>query len=222
MRSGILLLIIILLFLFLRNRSHTRITVGMYDEYARYATGFKKMTLDDIYTSKERVQYKSDLTNDNEIDRKTKKIADEWKAKLRLQEDDVKYTLRICSPKWTFKAHFDCEKNYVVMLDGSKDFLLFDLFDHEVEEEILEQIETMDMDSTIQTLDANDVKWEKKVLRKGDTLIIDPRVYHMVHGQHGSTLLNITMSKKDTRCEDKFDKLWSKQNEICQTNKCLY
>ena len=47
---------------------------------------------------------------------------------------------------WDFKSHFDCDDNRIVCIYGSKRFLVFDMYDHPNELDILEYTKNMFID----------------------------------------------------------------------------
>ena len=193
--------------------------VGVYktdNQNGTWAHDFRKSSIGEILSTSDtnaRLQYKTDMVGDKHPLCKV--------IKRRFQGSG--YTLRVCSGNWDFKSHFDCDHNKIVCIYGSKRFLVFDMFDHPNELDILERTKNMPINKLKPFLEKRKIKVQDHYLRPGDELYIKAGVYHRVESSDPSIILGRTASQLNytKRCHDKFNKIWPKQGKICNNNKCL-
>jgi hypothetical protein len=195
--------------------------VGIYTEDEKlgtYAKGFTNVSFKTLLGKSEtKLQYKTNLTQEHPVDMRVRQFV---KNELGLNPNNTK--LRVCTGPWTFKAHFDTVGNYALLLYGTKDFLIFDLYNHKHEIEILEEMKHKNNEETMKLLNEYSIPYKLYKLKPGDVLYIKPSIYHKVESDGPSMLLNIDTKNKCVDCGEKFDKLWPKQKKVCTTNNCLY
>ena len=180
------------------------------------------MTLDEIYSSNIQCQYKTNLEGNTKFENKYKKIANKWKKKLFPNTfNNHSFTIRVCSSNWNFDAHFDCIDNTIVILDGSKTFLIFDIFRHNLEMKILDDMKSKSLEESKKVLNKYGIKWACIKVNKNETFRIKERIYHKVESIVPNILLNIKQSSNDDICVDHFDNVFKKQAENCKNNYCL-
>lgn len=195
--------------------------VGIYTEDGKlgtYAKGFTNVSFKSLLEKSEtKLQYKTNLTQEHPVDIRVKRFVEN-----ELGVDPKMAKLRVCTGPWTFKAHFDTVGNYALLLYGTKDFLIFDLYDHDRELEILEEMKYKNNYDTMKLLDTYGIPYKLYKLTPGDILYIKPSIYHKVESDSPSMLLNIDTKNRCIECQEKFDKIWPKQKKVCTTNNCLY
>src|SRR6056300_498911 len=202
----------------------TPIKVGIYktdEDIATYYSHFTNTTVSNVLSySDVKMQYKSNLDNDNPVDNLVNSfISDKFPDK---KKKDLLRTVRICTSPWDFKAHFDCNDNEAIMLQGSKRFLVFDMFNNKNEIKILEEIKKLSIQDTIPVLQKYKISNNLYTLNAGDLLFIKKGTYHKVEGNEPSILLNFTRNHGGSTYLDRFKRIWPKQKGVCKTNDCLY
>lgn len=213
----------------LKSVENVPLEVGVYkndENIATYYSHFVNATISDVLKKSDtKMQYKSNLGNDNPVDKMMRNfITDE--LGLVIDENKSVMTVRFCNAPWDFKSHFDCTDNHVFMLHGCKDFLLFDMFKHPNEVGILDDIKNLSIKDTVRVLDSYNIRSQLYTLNPGDILYIRNRVYHKVESREPSVLLNIVTPIKNKwtldACSSRFNHIWPKQTNVCRTNECLY
>ena len=213
----VILLVIYMFSLFLKQE---KLRTGIFEEGHLHPSSFKMMTIQQIYASDVQCQYKTNLEQNTQFDRKYKKIAKDFLKKFTYIPDEHTFTLRLCSGQWNFDAHFDCVDNTIVMLDGYKTILLFDIYGHPSERDIVDQMKSKTIKQSKDILDSYNISWECVTVKKNENMRIRKRLYHMVESRVPSILLNINYGSDGT-CEKHFGGLFAEQNENCKDNFCL-
>ena len=192
--------------------------VGVYktdNQNGSWAHDFRKSSIREILSTSDtnaRLQYKTDMVGDKHPLCKV--------IKRRFRGEG--YTLRVCSGNWEFKSHFDCDDNRIICIYGSKRFLVFDMYDHPNELDILEYTKNMPIDILKSFLEKRKIKVQDHYLQPGDELYIRARVYHRVESNESSIIIGHAPPQKYTcRCQKKFNEIWPKQGKICENNRCL-
>jgi hypothetical protein len=192
--------------------------VGVYktdNQNGSWAHDFRKSSIREILSTSDtnaRLQYKTDMVDDKHP------LCKVIKRRFR----GVGYTLRVCSGNWEFKSHFDCDDNRIMGIYGSKRFLVFDMFDHPSELDILEHTKNMPIDILKPFLEKRKIKVQEHYLQPGDELYIKAGMYHRVEARESSIILGHAPPQKYTcRCQKKFSEIWPKQGKICENNRCL-
>lgn len=192
--------------------------VGVYktdNQNGSWAHDFRKSSIGEILSTSDtnaRLQYKTDMVDDKHP------LCKIMKRHFRGSD----YTVRVCSGNWDFKSHFDCDDNRIVCIYGSKRFLVFDMYDHPNELDILEYTKNMPIDILKPFLEKRKIKVQDHYLQPGDELYIRARIYHRVESNESSIIIGHAPTLKCTkRCQDKFNKIWPKQGKICKNNRCL-
>lgn len=159
-----------------------------------------------------KLQYKTDCLKKNPID-----------ALVRRMFPVGHHTsLRVCSPNWEFKVHFDCSHNRTICLRGSKRFLMFEMYGHPSENQILDAIMHKTNEETKHILDTYGIRHYEYLLEEGDELYMKPKMYHRVESDESSIILgNVEKIDDLENCTKKFDSIWPRQSKICKNNKCL-
>ena len=196
--------------------------VGVYktdNQNGSWAHDFRKSSIREILSISDtnaRLQYKTDMVGDKHP------LCKVIKRHFRDYFRGSGYTIRVCSGNWEFKSHFDCDDNRVVCIYGSKRFLVFDMYDHPDELDILEYTKNMPIDILKPFLEKRKIKVHDHHLQPGDELYIRAGAYHRVEAHGSSILLGHAPPLKCTkRCQDKFNKIWPRQGKNCENNRCL-
>lgn len=203
--------------------------VGVYkndENIATYYSHFVNASVSDVLKESEtKMQYKSNLGNDNPVDEMIRNFITHDMG-LVIDGSKSVVTVRFCNAPWDFKSHFDCTDNHAFMLYGRKDFLLFDMFKHPNEVGILDDIKNLSIKDTVRVLDSYNIRSQLYTLNPGDILYIGNCMYHKVESREPSVLLNIVTPIKNKRehnaCSSRFNHIWPKQTNVCRTNECLY
>lgn len=212
--------------------------VGIYNnnfnKLGTYANGFKESTLKEILynSTQDKLQYKSLL---NKCTHPLKDLILNTFKNQKFQKDfkihNPKYesTIRVCSKNWDFKSHFDCIKNTIYCLYGSKRFLTFDLYGHPKEKLYLKLSRNMKINQLKRFMMMHDIEMNEHYLKAGDKLIIKPYTYHRTESNESSIMLNLTLKDEYLKrnhetesCNRKFEDIWPKQSNICDENNCTY
>jgi hypothetical protein len=198
----------------------------MFSKDREHPSSFTQMSINDIFSSDIPCQYKANVAdgeqNMNKIQKYYSKLALKWHHKLLSGSQDAVFMIRICSKNWIFDAHFDCVDNTVVILEGSKRFLLFELFNHKYEKQICQQMKGLTIDDSIYILDRYKIKWKHVKLNKNQSLFVRNGLYHKVQSDEPSVLLNIDVPLGGMEmCVEKFNEMYPIQKILCMNNDCI-
>ena len=191
------------------------------EQLGSYKKGISEMHVRDILKhGNKSLQYKTDFTDNNPF---SNAVGDFIKNNMGLESlNDC--VIRVCSSPWHHKAHFDCVENYVVILYGSKTFLLFDMYKLPIEKQrkILQVVKNMPIPMCAKTLEKYGISSETIILNEGDVLFLPSTIYHKVESREPSILLNYTFEGTVRDSPEKFSQLWPEQDKVCIDNNCLY
>jgi hypothetical protein len=182
---------------------------------ATWAHTSKKSSVREILDTSDknsRLQYKTDMVdNEHPLCGVMKKYFPE-----------PHHTLRVCSKNWEFKSHFDCSHNRVICIYGTKRFLVFDMYDHPNELDILEYTKNMPIDKLKPFLQENGIHVRDNYLQPGDELYIKPKMYHRVESNDSSIIIGHAPPLEHMKvCSEKFSKIWPTQGKLCTNSRCI-
>jgi len=123
--------------------------------------------------------------------------------------------LRIQTSPWLYSTHFDCFDQFVYMLYGTKKWLLFNLTFDDIEEEkrFLISIANKSIKEVSEILNSNDISYETRITKPGDTFFLPEGVYHLVEsgGLDGTIMVtSVTDKPQNKQLVEKFEYLWPK------------
>jgi hypothetical protein len=180
-----------------------------------WAHNFKRSSIREILNTSDingRLQYKTDMIDD------THPLC----SIMQNYFPGPHHTLRVCSKNWEFKSHFDCTDNTVVCIYGTKRFLVFDMYDHPSELDILEYTKNMPTDTLKLFLEEHGIKVRDYFLEPGDELYIRPKMYHRVESSDSSIIMGHAPPLNNMKpCTKKFDEIWPKQGQLCTDSRCI-
>ena len=205
----------------LLKHKNNKYRIGEFTKSSMQPFKIKDLPLKSIFDAHSMLQYKGNL-KDSSLGKDISKCL----GKVMKQHPEYSYTVRICSSPWYFEAHFDCDTNQVIILHGAKRFLLFDIRDN-LDKMYLNKIRGKNILESKKILQSFGIKTTIRNIFAGETIHIPPNAYHKVEsiGQSKfSVLLNINgnNSKYINSCSRKFDTLWKKQGELCDSQECFY
>lgn len=182
---------------------------------ATWAHDFKRSSIREILNTSDtngRLQYKTDMVD---IDHPLCEVVKNYFPESH-------HTLRVCSKNWEFKSHFDCAHNRVVCIHGTKRFLVFDMYNHPNELDILKYTKNMPIDTLKPFLEKHEIMVHDHYLQPGDELYIRPQMYHRVESEDSSIIVGHAPPMKYMKqCTNKFDKIWPKQGNLCTNSRCI-
>jgi len=123
--------------------------------------------------------------------------------------------LRIQTSPWIYSAHFDCFDQFVYMLYGSKKWLLFNLTFDDIDEEkgFIMSIANKSIKEVSEILNSNNISYETRTTKPGDTFFLPEGVYHLVESSGpGGTIMvtSVTDKPQNKQLLEKFKYLWPK------------
>lgn len=162
------------------------------------------------------IHYKSFLfeNENNDINTFFEKKYKSFYNQIKVNEPFYKVLVRISSNPWSIHSHFDLDNNYLFVLYGSKQILIFDLddFTENEEKELLNDTVNFKIKETEIYLKQREVSYETYKLEAGKLFYIPSGKYHKVENDIKfpfTIMLNCyTKTKNDNNLNEKFYTFW--------------